>query len=115
MAAIGILGGTFDPVHNAHLAWARAALEHLQLERVLFIPTGTTRYRNPAVASGDDRAAMLRLALAGEPRFRLDTRELRPEASGWSSLVSSRKRGSSASARRNIAARSSPEATAGLR
>ncbi|HZJ64449.1 MAG TPA: nicotinate-nucleotide adenylyltransferase [Kofleriaceae bacterium] len=83
MAAIGILGGTFDPVHNAHLAWARAALEHLQLERVLFIPTGTTRYRSPAVASGEDRAAMLRLALAGEPRFRLDTRELQPQASGY--------------------------------
>ena len=83
MAAIGILGGTFDPVHNAHLAWARAALEHLQLERVLFIPTGTTRYRNPAAASGEDRAAMLRLALAGEARFRLDTRELQPEASGY--------------------------------
>jgi len=83
VAAIGILGGTFDPVHNAHLAWARAALEHLRLDRVLFIPTGTTRYRSPAVASGNDRAAMLRLAVAGEPRFRLDTRELQPEASGY--------------------------------
>jgi nicotinate-nucleotide adenylyltransferase len=83
VAAIGILGGTFDPVHNAHLAWARAALEHLELDRVLFIPTGTTRYRSPALASGDERAAMLRLALAGEPRFRLDTRELQPQASGY--------------------------------
>ena len=83
MAAIGILGGTFDPVHNAHLAWARAALEHLKLDQILFIPTGTTRYRSPAVASGEDRAAMLRLAVAGEPRFRVDTRELQPEASGY--------------------------------
>ena len=40
MAAIGILGGTFDPVHNAHLAMARAALESLRLQRVVFIPTG---------------------------------------------------------------------------
>jgi nicotinate-nucleotide adenylyltransferase len=82
-SAIGILGGTFDPVHNAHLAMARAALDHLQLDKLLFIPTGTTRYRNPAVASGDDRVEMLRLALAGEPRFGVDTRELQPGASGY--------------------------------
>jgi nicotinate-nucleotide adenylyltransferase len=81
--AIGILGGTFDPVHNAHLAMARAALDHLNLDKVLFIPTGTTRYRNPAVASGDDRVEMLRLALAGEPRFEVDARELQPDASGY--------------------------------
>ena len=81
--SIGILGGTFDPVHNAHLAMAQAALDHLKLDKVLFIPTGTTRYRNPAMASGEDRVAMLRLALAGEPRFEVDTRELQPGASGY--------------------------------
>jgi len=83
VAAIGILGGTFDPVHNAHLAMARAALEHLKLDKILFIPTGTTRYRNPAIASGEHRVAMLRLALAGEPKFEVDTRELKPGASGY--------------------------------
>ena len=83
MASIGILGGTFDPVHNAHLAMARAALEHLKLDRVLFIPTGPTRYRPPSRTPGDDRLAMLRLALAGEPRFAIDERELRPGASGY--------------------------------
>jgi nicotinate-nucleotide adenylyltransferase len=83
LTAIGILGGTFDPVHNAHLAMARAALEHLKLDKVLFIPTGPTRYRTPAIASGEDRVAMLRLALEGEPRFAIDTRELRSGASGY--------------------------------
>ena len=83
MAAIGILGGTFDPVHNAHLAMASAALEHLALDEVRFIPTGPTRYRTPALASGEDRVAMLRLALAGEPRFSTDERELREGASGY--------------------------------
>jgi nicotinate-nucleotide adenylyltransferase len=83
VAAIGILGGTFDPVHNAHLAMARAALAYLRLDKVLFIPTGPTRYRTPAIASGEDRVAMLRLALAGEPRFEIDTRELRSGASGY--------------------------------
>jgi nicotinate-nucleotide adenylyltransferase len=81
--AVGILGGTFDPVHNAHLAMARAALEHLGLDRVLFIPTGHTRYRPPSATAGAHRAAMLRLAIQAEPRFALDERELRPGASGY--------------------------------
>ena len=83
MAAIGILGGTFDPAHNAHLAMARAALDHLGLERVLFIPTGHTRYRPPSATPGKDRAAMLRLAIGDEPRFGVDERELRPGATGY--------------------------------
>ena len=80
---IGILGGTFDPVHNAHLAMARAAMAHLGLRKILWIPTGTTRYRNPAVASAHDRLAMLRLALEGDERAEIDTRELAPGASGY--------------------------------
>ena len=83
MAAIGILGGTFDPVHNAHLAMARAALDHLGLDKVLFIPTGRTRYRLPSATPGKDRAAMLRLAIEDEPRFAVDERELRPDATGF--------------------------------
>jgi nicotinate-nucleotide adenylyltransferase len=79
----GILGGTFDPVHNAHLAMARAALEHLKLDKVLFMPTGSPRYRTPAVASGEQRVAMLRLALDGDPRYEIDARELAPGASGY--------------------------------
>ena len=83
MAATGILGGTFDPVHNAHLAMARAALRHLPLERVTFIPTGTTRYRRPALASPEHRLAMLRLALDGSDKLDIDARELEPGASGY--------------------------------
>jgi len=83
VAAIGILGGTFDPVHNAHLAMARAALEALDLKRVLFIPTGHPQYREPAIASGRHRLEMLRLALAGEAAFEIDPRELQPGASGY--------------------------------
>jgi nicotinate-nucleotide adenylyltransferase len=79
----GILGGTFDPVHNAHLAMARAALEHLKLKKVLFMPTGAPRYRTPAVASGKDRVAMLELAIANEPKYEIDARELAPGASGY--------------------------------
>ena len=82
-SAIGILGGTFDPVHKAHLAMAQAALDALKLDKVLFIPTGSPKYRNPATASGDDRAAMLRLALQGNKKFSIDERELQPGASGY--------------------------------
>ena len=81
--AIGILGGTFDPVHNAHLAMAHAALEALRLEELVFLPTGSPKYRNPAVASAQHRVAMLKLALAGEPRLRIDERELQAGASGY--------------------------------
>lgn len=80
---IAILGGTFDPVHNAHLAIARLALEKLGAEKVLWIPTGAPGYRTPVVAPAKDRLAMLRLALSGEPRFAIDERELRPGASGY--------------------------------
>ena len=79
----GMLGGTFDPVHDAHLAMARAALEHLHLARILWVPTGNPDYRKPARASPRHRLAMLELALAGEPRYEIDTRELAPGASPY--------------------------------
>jgi nicotinate-nucleotide adenylyltransferase len=70
-------------VHNAHLAIARAALEQLALGRVLWIPTGSPRYRRPPVAPAADRVAMLRLALGEEEKFAIDERELSPRASGY--------------------------------
>jgi nicotinate-nucleotide adenylyltransferase len=62
---------------------ARAALEHLKLEKILFMPTGAPRYRTPAAASGEHRVAMLRLALADNDAFEIDARELAPGASGY--------------------------------
>ena len=81
---IGILGGTFDPVHNAHLAIAGAAMRTLGLERILWLPTGTPPYRPAPVAAAPHRLAMLKLAIAAEPRYAIDERELPPEASGFS-------------------------------
>jgi nicotinate-nucleotide adenylyltransferase len=87
LTPVGLLGGTFDPVHNAHLAMARAALRELPLAKVIFMPTGdnpgTARYRGPAAAPAPHRLAMLKLALDGEPRFEIDPRELAPSASGY--------------------------------
>ena len=62
---------------------ARAALEALALRELVFLPTGAPKYRKPAVAPAAHRIAMLKLALAGEPRFRIDERELLPQATGY--------------------------------
>ena len=83
--AVAVLGGTFDPVHNAHLAMAEAALRTLPVGEVRFLPTGNTRYRSPAIAAAKDRLAMLQLALSGHPAFRIDERELQPGVSGYTS------------------------------
>ena len=80
---VGILGGTFDPVHNVHLAIARLALAHAGVAEVLWIPTGVPGYRAAPVAAARDRVAMLKLALGGESRYRIDERELRPQATGF--------------------------------
>jgi len=62
---------------------ARAALEQLGLEQLLFIPTGTQSYRPAPVASAAHRVAMLKLALQGEPRYAVDKRELAASATGY--------------------------------
>lgn len=76
MNVIGILGGTFDPVHLGHVALAEAALAGLPLSEVLWIPSGSPGHRAPPVADARDRLAMLRLATTGNPRFRIDSAEL---------------------------------------
>ena len=62
---------------------ARAALEQLALGRIVFMPTGAPRYRAPALASGEQRVAMLRLAIADNDAYEIDARELAPRASGY--------------------------------
>jgi nicotinate-nucleotide adenylyltransferase len=80
---LGILGGTFDPVHNAHLAIAKTAMQTLALDKILWIPTGKPGYRKPPVASVFDRLAMLALALKDEPDYEIDRRELEASASPY--------------------------------
>jgi nicotinate-nucleotide adenylyltransferase len=79
---IALLGGTFDPVHNAHLRVAWEAAEFLDAE-VRIVPAGLPPHRDRPVASADQRAALLRAALEGQGRLVLDTRELRREGPSW--------------------------------
>ncbi len=73
---IGLLGGTFDPVHAGHLALARAARDALRLDEVRFIPTGHSWQKTTAGAGATDRLAMVRLALASTPGLVTDDREV---------------------------------------
>jgi nicotinate-nucleotide adenylyltransferase len=71
-----LFGGTFDPVHDAHLALAHSALADLQLDEVRWVPTGQPWQKARHVTPALHREAMLRLAIAGEPRFVLDRIEI---------------------------------------
>ena len=76
-ARIGLLGGSFDPPHLAHLALARTALQALHLDELWWLPAGQPWQKaGRALADGTHRAAMVRLLVQDEPRFRLDAREL---------------------------------------
>ena len=68
--SLGVLGGTFDPIHFAHLALAQEAAESLGLERVLFVPAGSPPHKpGVAITAGEHRLAMIELAIAGNDRF----------------------------------------------
>jgi nicotinate-nucleotide adenylyltransferase len=78
MNKLGVLGGSFNPVHLGHLVLAETAREALGLERVLFIPAKLPPHkRAAALADGADRLAMVRLAVAGNPALAVSDIELR--------------------------------------
>jgi nicotinate-nucleotide adenylyltransferase len=67
---IGILGGTFDPIHNAHLLLGEAAREQFGLDRVIFIPNNLVHLKNRTeVSSGDIRYQMVKMAISDNPFF----------------------------------------------
>jgi len=73
---LGILGGTFDPVHNGHLDVARAAIAALGLDRVLLMPCAVPSHRGTPAASAPHRFAMAALAIGGHPRLRLSDTDM---------------------------------------
>jgi nicotinate-nucleotide adenylyltransferase len=73
---IGLFGGSFDPVHSAHVALARLALTEMQLDEVRWVPAGQPWQKARELASPEHREAMVRLAIEGEPRFVIELCEL---------------------------------------
>lgn len=82
-SAIGIFGGTFDPVHYGHLRAAVEAMEQLHLDDFRLLPAGTPALRPQAYASAEHRMAMLRLALSPYPDLVLDDREVRRDGPSY--------------------------------
>jgi nicotinate-nucleotide adenylyltransferase len=82
MQAIGIFGGTFDPIHFGHLRLAEEMAEGLELSQVRFIPAGQPPHRGTPRTAATHRLEMVRRAIAGNPHFEVDSREVqRPDPS----------------------------------
>jgi nicotinate-nucleotide adenylyltransferase len=73
---IGLFGGSFDPVHDAHLALARQARDQLALDQLRWVPTGAAWQKARSLSPGAQREAMLRLAIESEARFVIERCEL---------------------------------------
>lgn len=87
MQAIGIFGGTFDPIHYGHLRPAQEILQALGLQEIRFIPAADPPHRDPPRASAAQRLHMVTLALAEFPGFRVDDREIRRPGPSYTVLT----------------------------
>lgn len=81
--AIGVMGGTFDPIHTGHLRMAEEMAETLNLSQVRFIPAGQPPHRGMPRTSALHRLEMVRRAVAGNPRFTVDAREVEQPAPSY--------------------------------
>lgn len=87
MSRIGIMGGTFNPIHTGHLLLAEHALEMVGLDQVWLIPTGCSylkRKEGITVLSAEDRYRMVNLAIADNDRFRCLDMEIRRPGNSYS-------------------------------
>ena len=73
---IGVLGGTFDPIHIGHLRGALEVAELLALDEVRLIPSARPPHRDAPQVTAEQRLQLVRLAVAGEPLLQVDDREL---------------------------------------
>lgn len=84
MRPIGVFGGTFDPIHYGHLRTAFELWQELRLTEVRFMPTGSPPHRDRPYASPDLRLRMVQAAVADEPAFVVDDREVRRSGLSYS-------------------------------
>lgn len=78
MKKIGILGGTFNPVHNGHLALAHKALKEFDLDQIIFIPSGNPPHKQRSnIIDAKHRYQMLKIAIASQPKFMVSKIEMR--------------------------------------
>lgn len=82
-APIGILGGTFDPIHYGHLRLAQEIGQGLKFDEVRFVPSGMPPHRSAPQVSAAHRVAMVRLAIRDNPLFAVDERETRREGPAY--------------------------------
>ncbi len=80
---IGVLGGTFDPIHYGHLRPALELLETLELAEIRFIPCRIPAHRGMPRVTAEQRLALVRLATVGQPGFVADDRELQREGPSY--------------------------------
>ena len=84
MKTIGILGGTFNPIHYGHLRMAQELADDLHMDAIRFIPAANPPHKNAVTISAEHRAAMVGLAIANNPQFMLDERELHRTGTSYS-------------------------------
>jgi nicotinate-nucleotide adenylyltransferase len=84
MRPIGLFGGAFDPIHYGHLRTAFELWQSLKLTELRFMPTGNPPHRDPLMASAELRLQMVRSAVAGQPAFIVDDREIRRSGISYS-------------------------------
>ena len=86
MSKIGLMGGTFDPIHNGHIALAKQALTEFRLDRILFIPNYCPWMKSGRrIADANDRIDMVRAAIQDEPRFDLSYIEINAGGNSYTS------------------------------
>ena len=89
---LGVLGGTFDPIHLGHLRLAEEAREALALAAVRLIPAGQPPHRGTPHSTAEDRLAMAQLAAAGNPALEVDDGEVRADEKSYTVLTLQRLR-----------------------
>lgn len=77
MSNIGILGGSFDPLHNGHMALAQAAIDNCKINKIIFLPARIQPFKIGRVMAGrEDRINMIKIAIEGYPEFELSRKEI---------------------------------------